>query len=231
MDWQNRWIERTTPWDLKQVTPPLRHLLREGALQAVGLPTSALVAVPGCGRGHDLRAFVGSGYRAVGFDVVPEAVREARELLALNRVPELEFETGAARSGGDALSPGEAPESGAAVFCRDVLGLEPEWHGRFDLVFDYTCLCALKPHLRTTYLRSMRRALNGGGLFLHLAFPMRADRAGVDGPPYLLEQEMLQSLFTGEGFELVFEREAIASVPQRMGRERFFLWRSPGPIG
>ena len=206
MDWHSRWQDRNTPWDLAQVTPPLTHLLRESTLRSCGLPEVASVAVPGCGRGHDLRAFAGQGHRVTGFDIVPEAVDEARELLRLNRVDE-----------------GEEPGQ-VRVLCRDVLGLGPEHQRAFDLVYDYTCFCAMPVHLRPVYVEAMARLLRRDGLFLHLAFPMDEARAGVDGPPHLIRPEHLEQVFP-KRFEPLIDFEPIQSAVPRLGAERWFLWR------
>lgn len=206
MDWHSRWTERQTPWDLKQITPPLAHLLRERTLGSCGLPEAGRIAVPGCGRGHDLRAFAVQGYHVTGFDLVPEAVAEARALLELNGVEE-----------------GEEPGQ-VQVFCRDVLGLGPEFESRFDLVYDYTCFCALSPHLRSTYVESMARLLKPAGLFLHLAFPMQESHTGKDGPPHLILAEHLEDVF-GQGFELLRDFDPIQSDVSRLGAERWYLWR------
>ena len=206
MDWHSRWAERQTPWDLQQITPPLEHLLRERTLTDHGLRPEARIAVPGCGRGHDLRAFAARGHRGVGFDLVSEAVAEARSLLELNGVEE-----------------GEEPGQ-AQVFCRDVLGLGPEQEGQFDLVYDYTCFCALPPHLRATYAGGMARILGENGLFLLLAFPMHESRTGKDGPPLLITPEHLEEAFSPH-FELLSDFDPIQSAVSRLGAERWYLWR------
>lgn len=201
MDWARRYDDRHTPWDLRQVTPPLEHLLASGQLRDLGLREGARVAVPGCGRGHDLRAWARAGHRVTGFDIVPTAVAEARELLELN-------------------GHGEEVE----VLCRDVLGLGAEFPGAFDLVYDYTCLCALPPHLRAAYGLEMARITKPGGLWLGLVFPTDPARAGRDGPPYLIRPEDLDRALD-VGFAALAEFPAERSVLQRQGAERWFVRR------
>ena len=123
-DWERLYLEGDTGWDLRGITPPLAELLAREYLGTLGLRSPARTAVPGCGRGHDLRALAVHGCQVTGFDVAPSACAEATALLRLNRVE-------------------------ADVHCRDVLGLVPEFAGRFDLVSEYTCVCALAPRLRS----------------------------------------------------------------------------------
>lgn len=203
MDWQQRYDTGDTPWDLRGVTPPLEALLASGRLRELGVPDRADVAVPGCGRGHDLRAFANVGHAVTGFDIAPGVVLEARRLLALNLV------------------------RGAQVHCRDVLGLSGEFAQRFDLVYDYTCFCALTPYLRAAYAREVAAILRDRGVFLALAFPMppftgRAD--GGAGPPHLVRREDLFAAFEAD-HEFLADFDAEHSAPSRAGFERWFAFR------
>lgn len=203
LDWSQAYAKDETPWDLRAPSPPLLALLERGLCQELQLGAGARVAVPGCGRGHDLRVFSKHGADVTGFDIVPAACEEARALLRLNQ------------------SPGR-------VECRDVFGLSPEYDGHFDLVYDYTCFCALQPHLRPAYVKVMRAILRPGGYFLHLSYPMRAELAGPPGkPPFLIEDAALQRCF-GPHFELASTRAAERSVPRRAGAELWYLWRTKG---
>ena len=202
IDWHEAWAGGQTPWDLRAPTPPLEALLRGGATR-FGVRPGARVAVPGCGRGHDLRVFVAHECAVTGFDVVPAAVEEARALLALNRVD-------------------------AEVLCRDVLGLLPEFAAAFDVVYDYTCYCALPVHLREAYGEVVAGLLRPGGVFLHLAFPMRADVAGSPGrPPYLIAPADVRRSFAPH-LELLAELPAEDSMGRRAGAETWFAWHQRG---
>jgi hypothetical protein len=202
IDWHEAWAAGLTPWDLRASTPPLAALLERGAAQ-VGVRPGARVAVPGCGRGHDLRVFAAHGCAVTGFDLVPAAVDEARALLAFNRVT-------------------------ADVHCRDVLGLLPEFEATFDVVYDYTCYCALPLHLRDAYGRVAAGLLRPGGVCLHLTFPTRADVAGPAGrPPYVITPDDVRRSF-GPHLELRTELPAEGSVGRRAGAEAWFVWQKRG---
>ena len=199
MDWTRAYDRGRTPWDLRGVTQPLRVLAADGFFSRLDLPHPTRVAVPGCGRGHDLKVFTELGMEVTGFDVVPDAAAEARKLLKLNRVS------------------GE-------VLCRDVLGLSPEFDGSFDLVYDYTCFCALRPQLRGAYARTLESILRPKGLLLILAFPMMPRREGLQGPPFRVLEPDLVRTFT-PGFRPVENFDASGSPARRAGYERWYLWR------
>jgi SAM-dependent methyltransferase len=204
MDWLRAYADHQTPWDLRQVTPPLEALLGSGRLAELGIAPGSRVAVPGCGRGHDLRAWARAGYRVTGFDIVPAAVAEARQLLAWNTRPDEELEV--------------------EVLCRDVLGLGLEFAGRFDLVYDYTCFCALPVHLRPAYGREVAAIVRPGGLWLGLAFPLDPARVGSEGPPHLVRPDDLETAL-GAGFARLGEFPAERSVLRRQGAEHWFVRR------
>lgn len=199
MDWVRAYDDGRTPWDLSQVTPPLRTLLQQGRHLHWGLPRRARVAVPGCGRGHDLRAWSAAGMRVVGFDIVPRVVEEARALLRWNR-------------------------ASGEVLCRDVLGLAQEFSEGFDLVYDYACFGSLPRYLRESFVLEVKTILDTEGLLLLLAFPFETGAHEGGGPPYPITLRDLEATFS-EHFELVEDFAAEGSVPERVGAERWFVWR------
>jgi hypothetical protein len=114
------------------------------------------VAVPGCGRGHDVR-FLGSlGYDALGFDFSAAALTAARAL--------------ADREG-----------SPARFEQRDVFTLGRDLPHAFDGAWEYTCFCAIDPARRAEYVASLAGAIRPGGWLLGCFFPLRGNPAG---PPF-----------------------------------------------
>lgn len=203
MDWVHAYTAGRTPWDLAMVSPPLRTLLRENRPRSWGVPENGRVAVPGCGRGHDLRAWAAAGYDVTGFDLVPAVVREARMLLRLNR-------------------------AAGEVHVRDVLGLAQEFGASFDLVYDYACFCALPRYLRESYLDEVAAILAPGGVYLLLAFPWIGDGPNAwqaDGRvPHPVSEADLAAVVEGR-FECIEDFDAQPSVPDRAELERWFAWR------
>lgn len=199
-DWDAAYQDQHTPWDLRGITPPLERLVDRDYFQSLGFGPGTKVAVPGCGRGHDLRVFADLGFAVTGFDIAPASVAEANDLLELNRV------------------------SGVDVRCRDVLGLLPEFQEQFDLVYDYTCFCALAPHLRGAYAEVVAGLLRPGGFLVMLAFPLGGPLASVDKPPFLVRVPDLHAAFEPQ----LQPRDSFAaegSVVERDGDERWFIWQ------
>ncbi len=201
-DWQKCYEQGETPWDLGAPTAPLLNLLRAGFLDRLELPSPAQVAVPGCGRGHDLEPLAKAGLTVTGLDLSQGAVQAARDQLS--------------------------GQEGIQVLCRDVLGLLPEFSSSFHLVYDYTCFCALPPHLRASYAQVLSGILQADGWYLSLAFPTQqevVDRLGPDPnqPPFLMQEADLQAAFA-QDFLLV-DSFAAEGSPEERGAERWFLYR------
>src|SRR5687767_8537690 len=130
MDWEEQYQKGETAWEKGEPSLPLkqyfdRHQLRGRAL------------VPGCGRGHEVALAVEHGLDAIGLDIAPTAIAEARE-----RYPHL-----------------------ADRFVLGSLFDPPAFmRGAFDIVLEHTCMSALPPKLREDYRRGIDVTLRPGGL-------------------------------------------------------------------
>jgi len=133
------------PWEKGAPSPGLVDFL---AAQS-RLPGRA-VCVPGCGLGHDVRAWTRGGFDATGFDIAPSAIRVASELSHQARI-DARFEL------------------------ADFLNDNPS--RRFDWVFEHTLFCAIQPNQRDAYVRALLRWLRPKGHYLAVNY-MIPDREG-----------------------------------------------------
>src|SRR6266567_3213588 len=72
--WENRYQTGDMPWEKGEPSPGLVDFLAAHP----GLRRGS-VAVPGCGSGHDVRAWARAGFEAFGYDLAPSAVRLGRD--------------------------------------------------------------------------------------------------------------------------------------------------------
>src|SRR5690606_8627042 len=73
-EWENRYQQGQTPWDLGTVSPPFVDVYNRRRLKPGRL------AIPGSGPGHEAVYFASRGFDVTAFDVAPSACRalEAR---------------------------------------------------------------------------------------------------------------------------------------------------------
>jgi SAM-dependent methyltransferase len=71
--WNNKYAASHTPWDLGEVSAPVRRLVE------AHFPPEARVLVPGCGRGYEVIWLERLGYQVTAVDFAEEPIRYLRE--------------------------------------------------------------------------------------------------------------------------------------------------------
>jgi len=92
---------------------------------------------------------------------------------------------------------------------------------KFDMIFDYTFLCAMQLHMRPKWADKMAQLIRPGGYLLTLMFPLSQHQGG---PPFALSEQVYHKLLDNS-FKLLWERECI-SVERRKGMEKLVLWQA-----
>jgi SAM-dependent methyltransferase len=139
-NWEQRYQDENTPWDLGQPAPPFVSLL-----QSSEAPQPGRALFPGCGRGHDALWFAENGFEVVGVDFAPSAIAAATATAQAQQLP-------------------------AQFLQRDFFDLTPEYAQQFDYVVEHTCFCAIDPELRSAYVNVVRELLKPGGELIGLFF-------------------------------------------------------------
>ncbi|TPX15772.1 uncharacterized protein E0L32_000106 [Thyridium curvatum] len=214
--WDSLWEANNTPWDRAGPSPALHDLLADRAhdhLFASCRPSPPAqgqqrqrqrqqprkkALVSGCGRGHDVLLLAALGYDAYGIDFSPVAIRGARanaEAVA-------------------AADPEEYRPRDPAVGRGAVTWLEGDWFkfdfaaevgvDKFDLIFDYTFLCALPPSARPAWAARNAALLRpDGGRLVCLEFP-RTKPLHLAGPPWGLRSHIYLAHLSRPGRELPY---------------------------
>ena len=133
-NWEGRYQSGDMPWEKGEPSPGLVDFL--GAHPEL---QRGRVAVPGCGTGHDVRAWAKAGFAAHGFDIAPSAIRQCEE---------------------KSRTTGIKAQYQLANFLRDA---PPQ---RFDWLFEHTLYCAIDPSERGDYAEAVLRWLKEDGQFL-----------------------------------------------------------------
>jgi cyclopropane fatty-acyl-phospholipid synthase-like methyltransferase len=132
--WEGRYQTQDMPWEKGEASPGLVDFLA----QRPELPRGS-VCVPGCGTGHDVRAWAAAGFETSGFDIAPTAIRLASERT-------------------------EAAGLRARFEVRDFLREPPP--ERFDWLFEHTLFCAIQIEERDVYGEALLRWLKPQGNYL-----------------------------------------------------------------
>ena len=99
------------------------------------------------------------------------------------------------------------------------------WQGRFDLVFEHTCFCAIPPDRRADYASTMGRLIPPGGYLVGIFF-LNPDHEGEEGPPFGVSVEELKDYFEPD-FDLEWSRQPQRTYEGREGdgRELAMIWK------
>jgi methyl halide transferase len=139
-DWEQRYQEGNTPWDLGVAAPSFVSLL-----ESQNPPSPGRVAVLGCGRGYDAVLFAKYGFEVVGFDFTVAAIADATAL-AKSEAVNVQF------------------------LQRDIFDLPGEFANSFDYVIEHTCFCAVAPASRPDYVQVAKSILKPQGQLIGLFF-------------------------------------------------------------
>jgi len=186
LEWQRRYEQNDTPWDKGMPAPPLVCYLAEHEI-------TGRIMVPGCGKGHEVRALAAqTGATVVGLDLAPAAVAAATQISA------------------------QFPTAGSVSFVLgDFFQLPLALRGSFDWLVEHTCFCAIDPQRRSDYVLAAASALRPGGKIFGIFF-LNPDTE--TGPPFAVSQAELSALFDPH-FILVEQWAPRESFPGRENRE------------
>lgn len=175
--WIKAWEAGRTPWDTGRAVPALVKLVEERTLP------EGRALVPGAGSGYDVLALASPTRQVIGLDIAEGAKR---------RFEGLRQEAG--------ISADRAEVIVTNFF--DYQAEEP-----FDMIWDYTFLCALDPGIRAKWAQRIDELLAPDGELVTLIFP-GVDKGPNEGPPYAMSPELLKDLL-----EPTFEAYFLEATP------------------
>jgi methyl halide transferase len=153
--WEDLYQKGETRWEKGEPSPGLVDFLAQRPNLRRGT-----VLVPGCGTGHDARAWARAGFDVTGFDLAPSAIER---------------------------SIASTPSDLRSIrFLRGDFLHDPPFQ-RFDYVFEHTLFCAIQPLQRPEYVQALKRWLSPDGTYVAVFYlipdedgpPFGSTREGV----------------------------------------------------
>ncbi|CAH1767969.1 2756_t:CDS:2, partial [Entrophospora sp. SA101] len=185
-----------TPWNNNRPSPALIDLVE---VKKFELPEGKGL-VPGCGQGYDVFYLANEKRHITGLDLSETVIDQAIQ-----------------------LQKNKAIDSSIATFIAgDFFKLSPT--EKFQLVYDYTFLCALPPTLRESWASKMAELISPGGVLIALIFPIWSASDHEGGPPYALNLEIYQELLENDFTKEYFDPDC-PSYEHRKGYEAMSVWR------
>ncbi|KAL8739187.1 MAG: hypothetical protein Q9181_000078 [Wetmoreana brouardii] len=216
------------PWDRGGPNPALVDLLdqRQDLIgncfieEGTGAKRRKKAFVPGCGRGYDVLLLASYGYDAYGLEVSAKAVERCEEEERANG-HKYTVKDASAGAGKTTFLTGDFFGSG---WSNDV-------GGTFELIYDYTFFCALKPSMRPAWAQRMCQLLASRpvGHLICLEFPTYKEPS-TGGPPFGLTPDTYVEHLGHPGDELPYDEDGHVKVgshgqPKPDGLERLDHWQ------
>ena len=154
------------------------------------------VCVLGCGNGHDALEFARYNNEVYAVDFAEQALNNLNEAsnknsLRINLVNE------------------------------DIFDLHNNYDTFFDLVFEYTCFCAIDPERRKEYFDVVHGILKKDGLLFAIFIPLDKE-INRDGPPFGVDLKQIEKMISNK-FEIIENKFSDLSIKPRKDREKLVI--------
>ena len=197
--WNERWQNGRIAFHQGRVNPMLDAYVEELALKA-----GDRIFVPLCGKAFDMRWLADRGYRVIGVELSPVAVRDFFEEQAM---PSRERE-----AQGFAVREGES----VALWCGDFFSLSREILGEVSAVYDRAALIALPHAMRARYVDHLLQVVGPRTPVLLLTYEY--PEAEMEGPPFSVGIEEIYRRFRDHRPVTVLESRDV--LEQELGLRR-----------
>ncbi|KAL0930609.1 thiopurine s-methyltransferase family protein [Colletotrichum truncatum] len=180
--------------------------------------TKLRALVPGCGQGYDVAMLALNGFDVYGIEVSETGCKTARDYV--------NAELQNPRPSNFAVP--ESQNSSILGSARIIQGdfFSHDWEeacsgGGFDLIYDYTFLCALPPDFRVDWARRMGQLLSEKGVLVCLEFPLQK-ALDAPGPPWGLQGVYWDLLAEGGNGVLTNDEPKIKDKDRLFQRVAYF---------
>ena len=158
--------------------------------------TEGKACVLGCGNGHDAIELSKWNLDVYAVDFSIHAINNLKEKL----------------NGDESIN----------LLHRDIFSLSKDYVNTFDIMFEYTCYCAIDPNRRENYFDMVHKVLKKGGKLLGIFIPLDKDMYNEEGPPFGVSVNEILALIK-ERFNVLENSFSPLSIDKRAGREKWMI--------
>lgn len=189
---RNYWLER---WQLQEIgfNQSSPNVLLQKLFPEFSLEPEQRVLVPLCGKSVDMLWLMQQGMNVVGVELSEEACKQFFKENALDFVIE-KNETGFTVYRHPSIT----------LFAGDFFSLAKAMLGKIDLVYDRAALIALPLELRKKYVGHIKTIIETSTQ--QLLITTFYDQNTMEGPPFSVSFEEVQSLYGKDEVEILFEK-------------------------
>ena len=159
-------------------------------------PNLGNVCVLGSGNGHDALEFAQYGHTVYAVDFAEEPILNLKSLSQRKKID-------------------------INLINEDIFKLGSMYNNFFDLVFEYTCYCAINPNRRKEYFELNHRILKKGSRLFGIFLPLDREISN-EGPPFGVSISEIESLINGK-FKIVVNKFSDLSISPRANREKLII--------
>lgn len=154
------------------------------------------VCILGCGNGYDALEFSKYENDVYAVDFADQALKNLKKLSNKNNLD-------------------------INLVNQDIFNLNKSYPHFFDLVFEYTCFCAIDPARRQEYFNVVHGILKNDGLLFAIFIPLDKD-INRDGPPFGVNLEQIENMISGK-FKILENKFSNLSIEPRKNREKLVI--------
>jgi len=190
--WHQRWEQNQIGFHQREINTHLQQFW-----QQLVLPERSTVFVPLCGKSRDLLWLRAQGHKVLGVEISPIACAAFFEENGLQ--PDIDRQGSFQHFEADGLS----------ILCGDFFQLTAADLSQVDGAYDRASLVALPPAMRLDYVRHLDAILPAA--IRVLLVTMEYPQVEMDGPPFSVHEDEVQSLFEGRfNTQLLFQLDILA---------------------
>ena len=158
--------------------------------------TIGKVCVLGCGNGHDVIEFSKFGNDVYAVDFAEQPLENLRDKTS-------------------------SIENNINYVNKDIFNLQLEYTNYFDMVYEYTCFCAIDPNRREEYFDMVYSILKKGSILFAIFIPLDKELTD-DGPPFGVDIDVILDIVKGR-FKVIENIFSDLSIAPRLNREKLLL--------